>query len=70
MGKLRIVHRPKRPDSAKLARPKTKFLTHGGTGALLRDALDGRTRVAKECRPHTWCAWSVNGCAKARIAGE
>jgi hypothetical protein len=54
MGTLRIIHRSKRPDSPKLARPKTKFLTHGGIGALLRDALDGRTRVAKDCR--AWVA--------------
>src|SRR2546422_138900 len=38
--------RIKRPDAAALARPKVKYLIHGGSGrSLLRDPLDRRTKV-------------------------
>ena len=33
--------------SARNAKPKVKFLTHGGYRSLLRDPLDKRSRVAK-----------------------
>jgi hypothetical protein len=40
--------RLKRPDSAKLARPKKVHITHGaGSRALLKDPLDLRTVVGK-----------------------
>ncbi len=47
MPKVSAMDRPKRPDSAALARPKVKFITHGGASALLRDSFDGRTRLAR-----------------------
>jgi len=44
--------RVRRPDSAALARPKTKFLLHGNgaSRALLRDSLDGRSTFARVYR--------------------
>lgn len=38
---------PKRPDSAGNARPAVKFVTHGGSSALLSDRIDLRTREGR-----------------------
>lgn len=49
MPKLRAKDRPKRPDSAALAKPKKVHVIHGGkASSLLTADLDGRTRLAKQ----------------------
>ncbi|MEW8202733.1 MAG: hypothetical protein AB2653_17510 [Candidatus Thiodiazotropha endolucinida] len=49
MPKLRAKDRPKRPDSAELAKPKKVHVIHGGkASSLLTADLDGRTRLAKQ----------------------
>jgi len=52
MPKLPARLRTKRPDSARLARPKVVFLRHGGGSALMRAAFDGRSRLGKQHRAH------------------
>lgn len=47
MGKPSVKNRPKRPDSKGIATPKVKYVAHGLNSDLLKDPLDGRTRVAK-----------------------
>lgn len=37
----------KRTDAARNARPKVKFIVHGGSRSLLRDPFDMRTRVGR-----------------------
>lgn len=63
MPRLRLIHRPKRPDSAALARPRKVAVTHGGSSALRHVELDLRTRAGK--------AWRENCEAlKAHIGGD
>src|SRR5438105_2505245 len=43
-------YRGYRADSADNAKPKVKFVTHGGESALARDPIDGRTAMARHFR--------------------
>lgn len=53
MPKLSLRRRPKRPDSAGLARPRKLVVVHGGGSAVLMNAaLDGRSRLAKAYQQH------------------
>lgn len=53
MPKPRAKNRPKRPDSAALARPRKVHIQHGGgSTALMLAPLDGRTRLGKAYRAH------------------
>jgi hypothetical protein len=48
--RLRARDRPKRPDAAGNAKPRVKYVVHGGVSALARDAIDGRTTLARHYR--------------------
>lgn len=48
--KVRRDKRMKRYDSAKLAKPKVKYVSHAAGSNLLEDPLDNRTRVGKMYR--------------------
>lgn len=50
MRLLTALKRKKRPDAAGNAKPKVKFVTHGGRSLLKDDPIDGRTVVAREYR--------------------
>ena len=52
-GKLvRRDIRKKQPHSSEIAKPKVKYIGHGGGSALLKDPLDRRTRVGKAYKAH------------------
>ncbi len=48
--KVRRDRRMKRPDSARIAKPKVKYVSHAAGSNLLEDPLDNRTRVGKMYR--------------------
>lgn len=48
--KVRRDRRLKRPDSARIAKPKVKYVSHAAGSNLLEDPLDNRTRVGKTYR--------------------
>lgn len=48
--KVRRDKRMKRPDSARIAKPKVKYVSHAAGSNLLEDPLDNRTRVGKTYR--------------------